>query len=160
MIIYVLDSVKQKEQEYVDFLLRNCGYNNIEAQIKYWEIEYKVNQRCNPILMKPNSSGTLKFKSVLQRQEIKRFANNRSQLMNIIKRRRGARGNTQWFVDYVVSSNGDVFITSIKCYNTFSEDLDNQEFQQIINDCVQRCLVKYLNENTILLKGRSHLLRL
>lgn len=67
MTIYVLSNVRLKEYEYVEFLIKSCGYNNVEAETRYWEIEYQINQCCNPILMKPNSSATLKFKSVLQK---------------------------------------------------------------------------------------------
>ena len=98
--------------------------------------------------MKAGTSGTLKFKSVLQRQEIERFINNRSQLMRIINRRNGNKGNTQWNVDYIVSDNGDVFITAIKCYNAFSESLTYQSLQELISECVNKCLKKYLRENT------------
>ena len=81
MKTYVSSSVTVKLDEYVEFLMRTCLYNIDEAEIRRWEVEYQINQRCNPILMKASSSGTLKFKSVLQRQEIERFVNNRSQLM-------------------------------------------------------------------------------
>lgn len=147
MTIYVLGSVRQKEHEYVEFLMKSCGYNSAEAEIRYWEIEHQISQRCNPILMKPNSSGTIKFKSVLQRQEVERFVNNRSQLMRTIKRRKGNIGNTQWNVDYMVSNQGNVYITAIKCYNSFSESVSHKDIQQIISECVARCLRKYLNEN-------------
>ncbi len=71
MRIYVSSSVSVKLDEYVEFLMKTCHYNT-----RRWEVEYQVNQHCNPILMKSGSSGTIKFKSVLQRQEIERFANN------------------------------------------------------------------------------------
>lgn len=151
MKIYVSSSVIVKLDEYVEFLMRTCHYNIDEAEIRRWEIEFQVNQQCNPILMKSGSSGTLKFKSVLQRQEIERFVNNRSQLMRIIKRRRGNRGNTQWIVNYIVSNQGNVYITAIKCYNTFSESLTYKGLQQLINECVDRCLRKYLNKEEIAL---------
>ena len=147
MKTYVSSSVTVKLDEYVEFLMRTCLYNIDEAEIRRWEVEYQINQRCNPILMKASSSGILKFKSVLQRQEIERFVNNRSQLMRIIKRRRGNRGNTQWNVDYIVSNQGNVYITAIKCYNTFSESLNYNGLQQLINECVSHCLRKYLREN-------------
>ena len=147
MTIYVSSSVTLKLDEYVEFLMRTCHYNIDEAETRRWEVECQINQHCNPILMKSGSSGTIKFKSVLQRQEIERFLNNRSQLIRIIKRRRGNRGNTQWNVDYIVSIGGDVFITAIKCYNTFSESLTYYRLQQLINECVGRCLKHYLGEN-------------
>lgn len=147
MRIYVSGNVTAKIDEYVEFLTRTCRYSIDEAETRRWEVEYQVNQHCNPILMKPCSSGTLKFKSVLQQQEIERFLNNRSQLMRIIKRRKGNRGNTQWNVDYIVSNQGNVYITAIECYNTFSESLTNLSLRQIINEVVDRCLRTYLNEN-------------
>jgi hypothetical protein len=76
MKIYVSSSVSVKLDEYVEFLMKTCHYNIDEAEARRWEVEYQVNQHCNPILMKSGSSGTIKFKSVLQRQEIERFANN------------------------------------------------------------------------------------
>lgn len=142
MIIYVSSSVIVKLNEYVEFLMRTCHYNIDEAETRRWEVEHQVNQHCNPILMKACSSGTIKFKSVLQRQEIERFVNNRSQLMKIIKRRKGNKGNTQWNVDYIVSDGGDVFITAIKCYNMFTEDVFKiSEFQlrKLILESIKRC---------------------
>lgn len=147
MKIYVSSSVIVKLDEYVEFLMRTCHYNIDEAETRRWEIEFQVNQQCNPILMKSGSYGTLKFKSVLQRQEIERFVNNRSQLMRIIKRRRGNRGNTQWIINYIVSNQGNVYITAIKCYNTFSESLTYKGLQQLINECVDRCLRKWRSLN-------------
>lgn len=76
MRIYVSSSVSVKLDEYVEFLMKTCHYNIDEAEARRWEVEYQINQHCNPILMKSGSSGTIKFKSVLQRQEIERFANN------------------------------------------------------------------------------------
>ena len=78
MKIYVSSSLSVKLDEYVEFLMKTCHYNIDEAEARRWEVEYQVNQHCNPKLMKSGSSGTIKFKSVLQRQEIERFANNRS----------------------------------------------------------------------------------
>ena len=146
-MIYICKSVDDKLDEYAAFFRHSASYTIDEAKIRKWEVEYQINQHCNPILMKSGSSGTIKFKSVLQRQEIERFVNNRSQLTRIIKRRRGNRGNTQWNVDYIVSIGGDVFITAIKCYNTFSESLTYYRLQQLINECVGRCLKHYLGEN-------------
>lgn len=146
MKIYVSSSVIVKLDEYVEFLMRTCHYNIDEAETRRWEIEFQVNQQCNPILMKSGSYGTLKFKSVLRRQEIERFVNNRSQLMRIIKRRRGNRGNTQWIVNYIVSNQGNVYITAIKCYNTFSESLTYNGLQQLINECIDKCLKNHLRE--------------
>ena len=147
MTVYVLSNVRLKEYEYVEFLMKSCGYSSIEAETRYWEIEYQINQHCNPILMKAGSSGTIKFKNVLQRQEIKRYANNRSQLMRIINRRKGNKGNTQWKVDYIVSNNGDVFITSIQCYNTFSENKENDRImldESRIRHIIRETLKRYL----------------
>ena len=93
--------------------------------------------------MKAGSSGTIKFKSVLQRQEVERFVNNRLQLMSVIKRRKGNCGNTQWIVNYIVSNEGNVYITAIKCYNAFYESLACQSLQKIINECVGKCVRKY-----------------
>lgn len=54
--------------------------------------------------------------------------------MKIIKKRKGNKGNTQWNVDYMVSNQGNVYITSIKCYNTFSEKLDTTELFYWLNE--------------------------
>ena len=148
MRIYVSSSVSVKLDEYVEFLMKTCHYNIDEAEARRWEVEYQVNQHCNPILMKSGSSGTIKFKSVLQRQEIERFVNNRSQLISIIKRRWGKRGNTQWIVDYIVSSNGDVFITAINCYNGIYENtffktnllIKESQLRSIIRETIRRLL--------------------
>lgn len=150
-MIYVSESVTLKLDEYVEFLMKTCHYNISEAEIRKWEIEYQIYQHCNPILMKSGSSGTIKFKDVLKRQEIERLANNRSELIRIIKRRRGNRGNTQWNVGYVVSNQGNVYITAIECYNTFSENLTYQDLYQYINECVrevlkEECVRKVLKE--------------
>ena len=75
-MIYISKNVDDKLDEYASFLRYNSSYTIDEAKTRRWEVEYQVNQHCNPILMKPGSSGTIKFKSVLQRQEIERFANN------------------------------------------------------------------------------------
>lgn len=139
-MIYVSESVTLKLDEYVEFLMKTCHYNISEAEIRKWEIEYQIYQHCNPILMKSGSSGTIKFKDVLKRQEIERLANNRSELIRIIKRRRGNRSNTQWNVGYVVSNQGNVYITAIECYNTFSENLTYQDLYQYINECVRKVL--------------------
>lgn len=133
-MIYISKDVDLKLDEYASFLRHSVSYTIEEAKIKKWEIEYQINQHCNPILMKAGSSGTLKFKSILQRQEIERYVNNRSQLMKIIKKRKGNKGNTQWNVDYMVSNQGNVYITSIKCYNTFSEKLDITELFYWLNE--------------------------
>lgn len=106
--------------------------------------------------MKSGSSGTIKFKSVLQRHEIERFVNNRSQLIRVLNRRRGNRGDTQWNVDYIVSIGGDVFITAIKCYNTFSESVNHNGIQQLISECVKKCLKKYFNDNIISENLKTH----
>ena len=148
MTIYVSSSVIAKLDKYVEFLMRTCNYCIYEAETRRWEIEYQIRKRCNPILMRSGSSGTLKFKGILQRQEIERFVNNRFQLISIIKRRRGNRGNTQWNVDYMVSNQGNVYITAIKCYSTFSESLACKGLKQLINECVRRYLKQYLSENT------------
>lgn len=141
MTIYVSSSVIVKLDEYVEFLIRTCGYNIDVAETRRWEVEHQINQRCTPILMKSGSSGTIKFKSVLQRQEIERFVNDRSQLLRIINRRKGNKGNTQWNVDYVVSVNGDVFITAIKCYNTFTEDIVSKK-EILINESQLRSIIR------------------
>ena len=147
MIIYVSSSVTAKIDEYVEFLMKTCHYNIDEAETRRWEVEYQILRRCNPILIKAGTSGTLKFKNVLQRQEIERFVTNRSQLTKTIKRRRGNRGNTQWIVDYIVSNQGNVYITAIKYHNTFSESLTYKRLNQIINECIKRCLRKYLSDD-------------
>lgn len=69
-MIYISKDVDLKLDEYASFLRHSVSYTIEEAKIKKWEIEYQINKHCNPILMKAGSSGTLKFKSVLQRQEI------------------------------------------------------------------------------------------
>ena len=143
MKIYASSSVTIKLDEYVEILIRTCNYNIDEAETRRWEIEYQITQRCNPIVMKAGSSGTIKLKNVLQRQEIERFVNNRLQLISIIKRRRGNSGNTQWIVNYIVSNQGNVYITAIKCYNTFYGSLGYQGSQKIVNECVGKCVRKY-----------------
>ena len=148
MRIYVSSSVSVKLDEYVEFLMKTCHYNIDEAEARRWEVEYQVNQHCNPILMKSGSSGTIKFKSVLQRQEIERFANNRSELLRIIKRRRGKRGNTQWNVSYIVSNQGNVYITAINCYNGIYENtffninllIKESQLRSIIRETIRRLL--------------------
>lgn len=148
MRIYVSSSVSVKLDEYVEFLMKTCHYNIDEAEARRWEVEYQVNQHCNPILMKSGSSGTIKFKSVLQRQEIERFANNRSELLRIIKRRRGKRGNTQWNVSYIVSNQGNVYITAINCYNSIYENtffktnllIKESQLCSIIRETIRRLL--------------------
>lgn len=148
MKIYVSSSVSVKLYEYVEFLMKTCHYNIDEAEARRWEVEYQVNQHCNPILMKSGSSGTIKFKSVLQRQEIERFANNRSELLRIIKRRRGKRGNTQWNVGYIVSNQGNVYITAINCYNSIYENtffktnllIKESQLCSIIRETIRRLL--------------------
>ena len=148
MRIYVSSSVSVKLDEYVEFLMKTCHYNIDEAEARRWEVEYQVNQHCNPILMKSGSSGTIKFKSVLQRQEIERFANNRSELLRIIKRRRGKRGNTQWYVRYIVSNQGNVYITAINCYNGIYENtffktnllIKESQLRSIIRETIRRLL--------------------
>ena len=148
MRIYVSSSVSVKLDEYVEFLMKTCHYNIDEAEVRRWEVEYQVNQHCNPILMKSGSSGTIKFKSVLQRQEIERFANNRSELLRIIKRRRGKRGNTQWNVSYIVSNQGNVYITAINCYNGIYENtffktnllIKESQLRSIIRETIRRLL--------------------
>lgn len=148
MKIYVSSSVSVKLDEYVEFLMKTCHYNIDEAEVRRWEVEYQVNQHCNPILMKSGSSGTIKFKSVLQRQEIERFANNRSELLRIIKRRRGKRGNTQWNVSYIVSNQGNVYITAINCYNGIYENtffktnllIKEYQLRSIIRETIRRLL--------------------
>ena len=148
MRIYVSSSVSVKLDEYVEFLMKTCHYNIDEAEARRWEVEYQVNQHCNPILMKSGSSGTIKFKSVLQRQEIERFANNRSELLRIIKRRRGKRGNTKWNVSYIVSNQGNVYITAINCYNGIYENtffktnllIKESQLRSIIRETIRRLL--------------------
>ena len=148
MRIYVSSSVSVKLDEYVEFLMKTCHYNIDEAEARRWEVEYQVNQHCNPILMKSGSSGTIKFKSVLQRLEIERFANNRSELLRIIKRRRGKRGNTQWNVSYIVSNQGNVYITAINCYNGIYENtffktnllIKESQLRSIIRETIRRLL--------------------
>lgn len=148
MRIYVSSSVSVKLDEYVEFLMKTCHYNIDEAEARRWEVEYQVNQHCNPILMKSGSSDTIKFKSVLQRQEIERFANNRSELLRIIKRRRGKRGNTQWNVSYIVSNQGNVYITAINCYNGIYENtffktnllIKESQLRSIIRETIRRLL--------------------
>lgn len=145
MKIYVSSSVSVKLDEYGDFLMKTCHY---KAEARRWEVEYQVHQHCNPILMKSGSSGTIKFKSVLQRQEIERFANNRSELLRIIKRRRGKRGNTQWNVSYIVSNQGNVYITAINCYNGIYENtffktnllIKESQLRSIIRETIRRLL--------------------
>ena len=72
MNIYVSETVISKQDDYVNFLVGISGYNRREAEIRRWEIDYQIKRRCTPILMKPSTSGTLSFKTVLQQQEIRR----------------------------------------------------------------------------------------
>ena len=146
MAIYVSSRVTIKEDEYVEFLKNSCHYSLDEAETRRWEVEYQINQRCSPILMKPNTSGTIMFKSVLQRQEIKRYANNRNELIRFIKRRRGSRGDTQWKIGYHVSNSGDVFILSMEFYNPFSESSINERMKDIITETIN----DYLRKNLLL----------
>ncbi|MDO4511367.1 MAG: hypothetical protein Q4B68_06085 [Bacteroidales bacterium] len=127
--------------EYVEFLMTTYQYRMEEAETRRWEVEYQITKHCNPILMKAGTSGTMKFKSVLQRQEIERLGNNRSQLMNIIKRRRGTYGNTQWNIDYFVSNQGNVYITAINCYNSTYE-IKNSENRLLINESQLRSIIR------------------
>lgn len=142
MAIYVSSGVIAKENEYVDFLKKSCLYNLDEAETRRWEVEYQINRNCSPILMKPNTSGTIMFKSVLQRQEIERYANNRDELIRIIRRRRGSRGDTQWKIGYCVSNSGNVYILSMEFYNMFSENIN---YEQLITEVINR----YLRENLL-----------
>ena len=146
MAIYVSSRVTIKEDEYVEFLKKSCLYNLDEAETRRWEVEYQINRRCSPILMKPNTSGTIMFKSVLQRQEIKRYANNRNELIRIIRRRKGSRGDTQWKIGYCVSNSGNVYILSMEFYNPFSESTTNERMKEIITEVINN----YLNRNLLL----------
>ena len=146
MAIYVSSSVIVKMDEYVEFLMKTCHYSIDEAETRRWEVEYQVNQHCNSVLMKAGSSGTIKFKSVLQRQEIKRNVSNRNELIRIIKRRNGNRNNTQWNLDYIVSNQGNVYITAIKCYNTFSESANHKSVQHLIDECIDS-YIKHLKRD-------------
>lgn len=136
-MIYISKSVDDKLDEYATFLRYSASYTIDEAKARRWEIEYQIEQRCNPILMKPNTSGTLNFKSVLQKQEIARYYNNRDKLINLIRRRRGTRGNTQWKINYCVSNSGDIFIVSMEFYNMFSEVLNQEQLKQIISETIE-----------------------
>lgn len=148
-MIYISKNVDVKLDEYATFLRYSVSYTIEEAKIKKWEVEYQIKRHCSLLSLKTGSSGTLKFKSVLQRQEIQRFAKKPSQLVKIIKRRNGNNGNTQWCVDYIVSDSGDVFITAIKCYNTFSESMIKKDIHILINECVDWCVRKYWNEKIL-----------
>ena len=57
MTIYVSSSVTVKLDEYVEFLMRTCHYNIDEAETRWWEVEYQINQHCNPILMNQARQG-------------------------------------------------------------------------------------------------------
>lgn len=92
-----------------------------------------------------------------KKQEIARLANNPSQLMRIINRRKGTSSNTQWNVDYIVSNNGDVFITSIQCHNMHSENTIHQYQQQIINEVIQNDSKKHMKGKTIIPLTGFHL---
>ena len=102
MAIHVSRNVITQENDYAYFLRMACGYTPDEADVKIWEVEYQIERRCFPTLMKPMSSGVIQFKSVLQRQEIKRNVNNRQLLAQIINRRKGSRNGTQWKAEYMV----------------------------------------------------------
>ena len=49
----------------------------------------------------------------------------------------------------LTNRNNKKLITANKCYNIFSESLNYNGLQQLINECVDRCLKKYLRENAI-----------
>ena len=147
-MIYFSKNVNNRLDEYAAFLRHNASYTIEEAEVRRWEVEFQISRNCNSILMKAGSSGTLKFKSVLQRQEIERFLNNRSQLKSIIKRRNGKVGNTQWSVNYAVSNQGNVYITSINYHNIFSESQE-ERLQDIINECVDKSLKEWLRSGIL-----------
>ena len=145
MAIYVSSSVNSKVDEYVDFLMSSCNYSLDEAETRRWEVEYQIFRKLSPVLMTPGTIGTINFRDVLQRQEIKRLSTNRNELIKFIKRRRGARGTTQWSVEYSVSNNGDVFITEIEYHNIFSESLAYKDLQQLIEECIAMTLQEHVH---------------
>ena len=132
MTIYVTNDVIAKEDDYADFLVKECGYSLNEANTRIWEIEYQISRRCHPMLMKPNTKGTIKFKSVLKRQEIQRLVGNATKLSQLVNRRRGNNRNTQWIADYYVTTNGDVFIWKLQCYSMLPEGI-NKELNNATN---------------------------
>ena len=132
MTIYVNNDVIAKEDDYADFLVKECGYSLNEANTRIWEIEYQISRRCHPMLMKPNTKGTIKFKNVLKRQEIQRLVGNATKLSQLVNRRRGNNRNTQWIADYYVTINGDVFIWKLQCYSMLPEGI-NKELNNATN---------------------------
>jgi hypothetical protein len=42
MAIYVSSRVTVKQDEYVEFLMKSCQYNLVEAETRRWEIEYQI----------------------------------------------------------------------------------------------------------------------
>ena len=145
MAIYVSRNVITKENDYANFLRMVCGYTPDEADAKIWEVEYQIERRCFPTLMKPMSSGVIQFKSVLQRQEITRNVNNRQLLAQIINRRKGSRNGTQWKAEYMVSANGDIFILTLEYYNPISEQkitklLAEEKLRKLIKKTVRKII--------------------
>ena len=65
MAIYVSSTVIVKMDEYVEFLMKTCHYSIDEAETRRWEVEYQVNQHCNPVLMKAGSSGTIRYRKCI-----------------------------------------------------------------------------------------------
>ena len=138
MAIYVTRNVITKENDYANFLRTIWGYRSDEADTKIWEVEYQIVRRCIPILMKPMSSGVIKFKSVLQRQEIKSNIYNRQLLTQIINRRKSSRNGTEWKGEYIVSKNGDIFILTLEYYSPLSE----QKISELLAEEKLRKLIK------------------
>ena len=116
-------------------------------------IEYQIKRRC--VSLKYGSKGRLKFKSVLQRQEIERYSDNKGELIKRIHRRKGNKGNTQLVVDYIVSNQGNVYITNIKCYNTFSENQEYDQLKHLITETIRETLRERKETN----KMKSHILK-
>jgi hypothetical protein len=121
-MIYTSEEVVTKLDDYAQYLVMECGYDDIEAKTRRWEIEYQIKRYGSSPFMTPNKKGVIRFKTVLQRQEIARSQGDVSQLIPKIKRRKGRGYNTNWEVKYYVSQEGNVYVTSLNYYNTFSEE--------------------------------------
>ena len=64
-MIYISQNVDEKLDEYASFL-NSISYTINETKIKRWEVECQINKRCNPILMKEDTCGELKFKKCVK----------------------------------------------------------------------------------------------
>jgi hypothetical protein len=139
-MIYVGTDADNTIEDYIKFLRGNLGYTVDEAKIRRWEIEYQIKRYCSSLSRTPNKNGVIRFKTVLQRQEIARSQGDVSLLIPKIKRRKGKGYNTNWVAKYTVSENSDVFIVSLDYYNTFSEE--RERLVHLITEEIMRKIYK------------------